>query len=286
MADRSALRLAATLVLIGLLLAVVAQFVHTTIDGSVSSINNHPAEFLVIAASDNWTAVALAQFVATAFIAAGLLAVSFALNLTAGIPMVVNRLGAVAAVVSVALAGVAYAVAGVGLKQAVDAWVQAPVAEQAATLCQCGNPGLAAVGDYELSDLQLRSRAGAGRHRHRVDGAHHAADWRHHGIARDHLPRGGVGRGHRGPRPIRTPRRRLLPGQCLVVYLDGLVAHRRLVDEEVGPSRKRLSHPSSHSSSPLPTRWPSTRRSTRGAMWSSAVSMGSSSMVCCPGLVQ
>ena len=133
MADRSALRLAATLVLIGILLAVVAQFVHTTIDGSVSSINNHPAEFLVIAASDNWTVVALAQFVATAFIAAGLLAVSFALNLTAGIPMVVNRLGAVAAVVSVALAGVAYAVAGVGLKQAVDAWVQAPVAQQGAS---------------------------------------------------------------------------------------------------------------------------------------------------------
>lgn len=132
MADRSALRLAATLVLIGFLLAVVAQYVHTTIDGSVSSINNNPAEFLVIAASANWTAVALAQFVATAFIAAGLLTVSFALNLTAGTPMVVNRLGAVAAMVSVALAGVAYAVAGVGLKQAVDAWVQAPVAQQGA----------------------------------------------------------------------------------------------------------------------------------------------------------
>jgi hypothetical protein len=133
MADRSALRLAATLVLIGFLLAVVAQYVHTTIDGSVSSVNNDAAEFLVIAASDNWAAVALAQFAATALIVAGLLAVAHALNLTPGIPAVVNRLGAVAAVASLALGGVVYGVAGVGLKQAVDAWVQAPVAQQGAS---------------------------------------------------------------------------------------------------------------------------------------------------------
>jgi hypothetical protein len=132
MADRNALRLAAMLVLIGFLLAVVAQYVHTTIDGSVSNINNHPAEFIVIAASTNWTAVALAQFLATTLITAGLLAISFGLNLSAGMPMVVNRLGAVAAVASLALSGVTYAVAGVALKQAVDAWVQAPLAEQTA----------------------------------------------------------------------------------------------------------------------------------------------------------
>src|SRR5215469_1770557 len=116
MADRNALRLAAMLVLIGFLLAVVAQYAHTTIDGGVSSINNHPAEFIAIAASDNWTAVALAQFLATAFITAGLLAVAFGLNLTAGIPMLASRLGAVAAVASLALNGMAYAVAGVALK--------------------------------------------------------------------------------------------------------------------------------------------------------------------------
>jgi hypothetical protein len=132
MADRNALRLAATLGLVGFVLAVVAQRFQAMIDGSVSSANNHPAEFIVIAAADAWTPVALAQFLATALITAGLLALSFGLNLTTGIPMVINRLGAVAAVVSVALAGVVYAVAGVALKQAVDAWVQAPVAEQEA----------------------------------------------------------------------------------------------------------------------------------------------------------
>ncbi len=132
MADRSALRLAATLALVGFALAAVAQYFQAMIDGSVSSVNNHPAEFIAIAAADTWTAVALAQFLATAFITAGLLALSFGLNLTAGVPMVVNRLGAAAAAVSVALAGIVYAVAGVALKQAADAWVQAPAAEQEA----------------------------------------------------------------------------------------------------------------------------------------------------------
>jgi hypothetical protein len=131
-ADRSALRLAATLVLVGFVVAVVAQYAHTTIDGSVSSSENHPAEFIAIANSALWTAVALAQFLATLCITAGLLAVSYALNLTSGIPMAVNRLGAAAAAASVALNGAAYAVDGVALKQAVDAWVQAPVAEQEA----------------------------------------------------------------------------------------------------------------------------------------------------------
>jgi hypothetical protein len=132
MADRNALRLAATLVFMGFLLAVLAQYFHAMLDGSVSSVNNHPAEFIAIAASDIWTAVALVQFLATALITAGLLALSFGLNLTAGVPMVVNRLGAVVAVVSLALDGVVYAVDGVALKQAADAWVQAPAAEQAA----------------------------------------------------------------------------------------------------------------------------------------------------------
>jgi hypothetical protein len=132
MADRNALRLAVTLLFVGLLLAVLAQYLHSTIDGSVSSVDNHPAEFIAIAASDSWTAVALTQFIETALITAGLLALVFGLNLTAGIPMVVNRLGATAAMVSLALAGVVYAVAGVALKQAADAWVQAPVAEQEA----------------------------------------------------------------------------------------------------------------------------------------------------------
>lgn len=47
-------------------------------------------------------------------------------------PVWANRFGAVAAVVSLALAGVVYAVDGVALKQAADAWANAPAAEKGA----------------------------------------------------------------------------------------------------------------------------------------------------------
>jgi hypothetical protein len=94
--------------------------------------NDHPTVFAAIAAGDNWTAVHLGQFIAIAVQMAGLLALYYALNITAGMPVWANRFGAVAAVVSLAVAGVVYAVDGVALKQAADAWANAPAAEKAA----------------------------------------------------------------------------------------------------------------------------------------------------------
>ena len=132
MADRNALRLPATLVSSGLLLYLLATFAPSTIGVLVSNGNNHPAELTTIAAGGTWTAVSLAQFLATALVTAGLLALYYVLDLTAGMPMWAARLGAVAAVVSLALAGVVYAVDGVVLKQAADAWAHAPAAEKAA----------------------------------------------------------------------------------------------------------------------------------------------------------
>jgi hypothetical protein len=134
MADRNSLRLAATLLLTGSLLYVLATFFHVMIDAAnkTGSGNNHPAVFTAIAAGGNWTAVHLGQFIAIAILTAGLLALYYALNITAGMPLWANRLGAVAAVVSLALAGVVYAVDGVALKQAVDSWAHAPAAEQTA----------------------------------------------------------------------------------------------------------------------------------------------------------
>jgi hypothetical protein len=134
MADRNSLRLAATLLFVGLLLYAVAQYFHGVIDAAnkSGSGNNHPAVFAAIAAGGNWTAVHLAQFLAIAILTAGLLTLSFALGITSGMPLWVNRLGVAAAVVSLALAGVVYAVDGVVLKQAADAWANAPAAEKAA----------------------------------------------------------------------------------------------------------------------------------------------------------
>ena len=88
--------------------------------------------FAEYAASADWTAVHLGQFVGMAVIIAGLLVLFFALNVHAGTPGWAARFGAVSAVVALALYGVLQAVDGVALKQAVDAWVSAPDAEKAA----------------------------------------------------------------------------------------------------------------------------------------------------------
>jgi hypothetical protein len=132
--DRTWLRLAATLVATGLVLYVITIPFHSAIESKVASNgpNNDIAEFTAIAAGGGWTAVHLAQFLAMAILTAGVLALYYALNITTGMPMFVNRLAAAAAVVSVALAGVVYAVDGIALKQASDAWVRAPAAEKAA----------------------------------------------------------------------------------------------------------------------------------------------------------
>jgi hypothetical protein len=131
MADRKLLRLAATLLFVGYLLSLLAGYFHQLIDVQAPA-NNHPATFAAYAASGNWTAIHLGQFVGTAVIIAGLLVLFFALNISQGTPRWVGLFGAVSAGVALALYGVAYAVDGVALKQAVDAWASAPAAEKAA----------------------------------------------------------------------------------------------------------------------------------------------------------
>lgn len=128
MADRKLLRLSATLLLIGLLIFEGASLLHP----SRENPNNHPAVFAEYAHSADWTAVHLGQFVGTAVIIAGLLALFFALNVSQGTPRWLGLFGAIAAGVALALYGVLQAVDGVALKQAADAWASAPAAEQAA----------------------------------------------------------------------------------------------------------------------------------------------------------
>jgi hypothetical protein len=128
MVDRNLLRLSATLLFIGVLVYNVANIFHPHRENP----NNHPAVFAEYAHSAVWTAVHLGQFVGLAVLLAGLLVLFFALNVSEGTPRWLGFFGAVAAGVALALAGVVYAVDGVALKQAVDAWVSAPAAEQAA----------------------------------------------------------------------------------------------------------------------------------------------------------
>jgi hypothetical protein len=126
MADRTLLRLSATLLLIGALVFLVASVLHPF------GANDHKAAFTAYANSTSWTAIHLGQFVGTAVVTAGLLVLFFALNVLQGTPRWLGLFGAIAAGVTLALAGVLYAVDGVALKQAADAWVSAPAAEQTA----------------------------------------------------------------------------------------------------------------------------------------------------------
>ena len=127
MIDRTSLRLSATLLLVGQLLYIMVTQLHA---GGVA--NDHPAIFAAYAAGGIWTAVHVGQFAAVAILLAGLLALFFALNAPAGMAVWGARFGAASAVVALALFGIVYAVDGVALKQAVDAWASAPDAEKAA----------------------------------------------------------------------------------------------------------------------------------------------------------
>src|SRR3954451_5529154 len=115
------------LLVVGFVLYVIVGLLHP--DGPA---NNHRAVFLEYANSSSWTAVHLAQFVGMAVIIAGLLALHFAIGVRAGAAASVARLGAVSAAVALGLYGILQGVDGVALKQAVDAWVNAPEAEKAA----------------------------------------------------------------------------------------------------------------------------------------------------------
>ncbi|TPI74655.1 hypothetical protein [Mesorhizobium sp. B2-8-9] len=124
---RPALRLSASLLLVGQILYVIVTLFHAGGDA-----NNHPVIFEGYAASGAWAVVHVAQFACTAILLAGLLTLFFGLNLQGETARWTGRFGAVLTVVSFALCGVVLAVDGVALKQAVLAWVKAPEAEKAA----------------------------------------------------------------------------------------------------------------------------------------------------------
>jgi hypothetical protein len=127
MADRSSLRLSATLVVIGeVLFALVTALFHP---GGVA--NNHPVAFAGSASSASYTAVHFVQFVFMAVLLLGLFVLSFALDVRSGALGWVGRFAAVSVLVALALYGVVQAVDGVALKHAVDAWANAPEAEEA-----------------------------------------------------------------------------------------------------------------------------------------------------------
>ena len=99
MVDRSLLRLSATLVVIGEVLFALVTALHPGREDP----NNHLAVFAEYASSASWTAVHFGQFVFMAVLLAGLLVLSFALNVRSGALGWVGRFSAVSVVVALAL---------------------------------------------------------------------------------------------------------------------------------------------------------------------------------------
>lgn len=126
MTDRKPLLFSASLVLAGEVVYQVAEQFHPE-DG----ITAHDV-FTSYANSTNWAFIHEAQFVGSAMVLFGMLTLFFALNINSGIWGMMNRFAAASAIATLALNAALYAVDGVGLKQAVDAWVSAPEAIQPA----------------------------------------------------------------------------------------------------------------------------------------------------------
>jgi len=126
-AERTSLRLAALLLLAGVLVTAVAGFLHP--EGP--DPNDHVTIFAVYAASKSWTAVHLGQFVGMVIIISGLAALFFALDPPRGAGLWLNRMGLLTAGAALALYAVLQAVDGVGLKHAVNAWASASNGDKA-----------------------------------------------------------------------------------------------------------------------------------------------------------
>lgn len=128
MIERKLVRLSAILLFVGLLLIFAVGSLHP----GQAPPNDHQAAFGEYAASANWTAVHLGQFIGMAVVIAGLFSLFFAIDVHSAMLQWVLRMGAISAGIALALYGVLQAVDGVALKQAVDAWANAPQAEKVA----------------------------------------------------------------------------------------------------------------------------------------------------------
>jgi hypothetical protein len=126
-AAHTSLRLAATLLLTGQVLFILITQFHTGGDA-----NDHHSIFDAYAHSGDWKGVHALQFAAVAVSVAGLVMLHSALEArTAGLAWSA-RVGAVLAVVSLALYGVLQAVDGIGNKQVDHAWATASGADKSA----------------------------------------------------------------------------------------------------------------------------------------------------------
>ena len=131
MADRKSLLFSAVLLIAGEVVYEVAYEFHPWNVLSAAIVGNtYAATFTAYANSTYWALIHAVQFTGNAMLVFGLLALFSALNVNSGLVGVVNRFAAASAVAALAFFAAVYAVDGVALKQAVDAWVSAPASQQ------------------------------------------------------------------------------------------------------------------------------------------------------------
>jgi hypothetical protein len=126
MANRKLLLFSAILLLVGAVVYQVAEHFHPEGGATADDV------FTSYARSSSWALVHDAQFLGSMLVLFGLLTLCLALNLNSGILGMLNRFAAATAVATLALNAALYAVDGVGLKQAADAWLSAPPEDQSA----------------------------------------------------------------------------------------------------------------------------------------------------------
>ncbi|WP_433786839.1 DUF4386 family protein [Actinomycetospora sp. CA-101289] len=120
--DRRAVSQAAGLLLGSFILDGVAGALHAS--PPTGDANDLPITFAGIAASGVWPTAHVLQFAASLIFIAGLLVLY---RVAAGRqPSLLNRLGTVLTILAAAAGAIQYAVDGVALKHAVDAWAGAP----------------------------------------------------------------------------------------------------------------------------------------------------------------
>jgi hypothetical protein len=127
---RGSLQLSGVLLTAGFLVYLGVSVVHPAgVDP-----NDHPAVFATYARSMAWTAVHLGQFAGFAGMVAGLCVLIWALTPRGGAGAPLGAIGLLFATAALALTAGRYAVDGVALKRAVDAWAAAPRSEKTARL--------------------------------------------------------------------------------------------------------------------------------------------------------
>jgi hypothetical protein len=121
-------RIGALVMPLGVILIIVAEYFHPSREDPM----DNPVVFMEYAHSDSWTTIHLAEYFGFLLLLGGLVALYYSVSGRPGVGTGLAPFGLAAAVTTAASFTVLQAVDGIALKQAVDAWVNAPADQESA----------------------------------------------------------------------------------------------------------------------------------------------------------